>query len=110
MERELHHAPPGLGQPIPVEGTEHLEQAPPFGVVPGRRLIEQWKVCRVGDTPAGQLQGEAGQVDLADLGRGELGSAAMLDLGPQTNGDPGAGAAGSAQLVGLPTRATQGRW
>ena len=66
-----------------------------------RWRIDEAQIAERG-SPRGQLQGDAGQVDLGDLGL-EVGPAGgVLELAPQPIGDARLGASGAARRAGRP--------
>ncbi len=96
MQREVDHLPAGGGDPaVPVDGAELGEQHPSFLERSSRRSVEPWQRVGVADPPGGEFQGQAGQVDLGDLGLPVGSSRALFELGPQAIGRPRLGPPGT---------------
>ncbi len=101
-QRHVGQGPAMGGQAaLPVQGLQAIEQDPGLGEGGGRRLVEEGQAAGVPRAPPGQVQGQARQVGLQDLGPGEGRQGPGLRLVPQAVADARLGAAGPAPaLVG----------
>ncbi len=82
-----------------VERAQPMQKRLRFGEGRFRWLIKKIERCRIGHTPCGGIEHEAGQVSLQNLRRRESGKRSRLPLMPQANGNAGFGSPGTARAL-----------
>ncbi len=89
-----------VGQrPLPVQRPQPGQHLPRLREGPGRRRVEQGQPFRRARAPAGEIEGEGGQVGLENLGPLVRDETAGLFLVPKPVADPGPGPAGAAAAL-----------